>query len=266
MGLFNRKRDDAPVPTPAPNLGPARTVNLTKDSSGSSAINLSKVREDGHIDLAKHADKAGIALSKRGLAGIRAQAVLVLDHSGSMHADYANGKVQTLVERVLGFALQIDVDGTVPVIAFDSGVHPTVEVNVSNYRNVVDNQIWQPRRMGTTDLAKALVAVREMAKTTDEPIFCAVVTDGNPDSKAATTKVVCELAAYPVFLKFLAIRDVPYLNDLDNLDDPARRLLDNVNAQSFDDPASVSDLAFADAMAAEWEIWVSLATKAGVLS
>lgn len=260
MGLFNRKKDDT-----RPRQRPAHTVKLTKDAAGGSAINLSKVREDGHIDLAKRADKAGIALSKRGLAGIRAQAVLVLDHSGSMHKDYANGKVQTLVERVLGFALQIDVDGIVPVIAFDSYVHSPVEVDVSNYRNVVNDRIWQGY-MGTTDLAAALVVVREMAKTTDEPIFCVVVFDGAPDSKPATTRIVCELASYPVFIKFISIGEVPYLNELDNLDDPTRRLLDNVNAQSFDDPAAVSDLAFADAMAAEWDSWVSLATKAGVLS
>lgn len=256
MGLFNRKTDSAP--------GPARTINLTKDPAGSSAINLSKVRDAGHIDLAKRADKAGIALSKRGLAGIRAQAVLVLDHSGSMHNDYANGKVQTLVERVLGFALQIDVDGTVPVIPFDSHVHPTVEVTVDNYRGVVDQRIWQ-NRMGTTNLATALDAVRDLAKVTDEPIFCAVVTDGNPDSRPATTKIVCELAGYPVFVKFLAIRDVPYLNELDDMS-PDLRLLDNVDAKSFDDPASVSDLAFADAMADEWDSWIAAATKAGVLA
>jgi hypothetical protein len=257
MRLFNRKNDDSP--------GPARTVKLTKDSTGSSAINLSKVRESGHIDLAKRADKAGIALSKRGLAGIRAQAVLVLDHSGSMHADYANGKVQTLVERVLGFALQIDVDGTVPVIAFDSNVHPALDVTVDNYRGVVDKQIWQPRRMGTTDLASALAVIRSMANTTDEPIFCVVITDGNPDSKSQTTKIVCELASYPVFVKFLGIRSVPYLDELDNMDN-SQRLLDNVNAQSFSDPASVSDLEFADAMAEEWDSWVSLATAAGLLT
>jgi hypothetical protein len=257
MSLFNRKSND---PT-----GPARTIRLTKDATGASAINLSKVREAGHIDLAKRADKAGIALSKRGLAGIRAQAVLVLDHSGSMHADYANGKVQTLVERVLGFALQIDVDGTVPVIPFDSQVHPAVEVTVDNYRGVVDSQIWHPRRMSTTDLASALAAVRNLAETTDEPIFCAVVTDGNPDDQAATTKVVCQLAGYPVFLKFLAIRNVPYLDSLDNMGTDAR-LLDNVNTQFFSDPASVSDLVFADAMADEFDLWVTAATKAGVLS
>lgn len=259
MSLFSRKSE------PTPTSGPARTINLTKDATGSSAINLSKVREAGHIDLAKRADKAGIALSKRGLAGIRAQAVLVLDHSGSMHADYSNGKVQTLVERVLGFALQIDVDGTVPVIPFDSVLHPTVDVTVENYRGVVDNQIWQPRQMGSTDLAKALVAVRELAKTTDEPIFCVVITDGNPDSQSAATRVVVELAGYPVFVKFLAIRDVPYLNDLDDMN-PDLRLVDNVDAKSFSDPASVSDMEFADAMADEWDSWVAAATKAGVLS
>jgi hypothetical protein len=257
MRLFNRKGGDV--------FRPSRTVNLIKDSTGNSAINLSKVRDAGHIDLAKRADKAGIALSKRGLAGIRAQAVLALDHSGSMHADYANGKVQTLVERVLGFALQIDLDGTVPVIPFDSCVHPAVDVTVDNYRGVVNQRIWRPERMGTTDLASALIAVRELAETTTEPIFCAVVTDGNPNSQPATTDIVCKLASYPVFLKFLAIREVPYLNELDNMS-PDNRLLDNVNAQFFADPASVSDLVFADAMADEWDSWVAAAAKAGVLS
>ena len=263
MSLFGRK---TPSPGPAnPSPSPARTIHLTKDSTGSSAINLSKVRDAGHIDLAKRADKAGIALSKRGLAGIRAQAVLVLDHSGSMHPDYANGKVQTMVERVLGFALQIDVDGTVPVIPFDSRVHPAVEVTLDNYRGVVDSQIWKPRQMGTTDLAAALVAVRELAKNTDEPIFCVVITDGDPDSQPAATKLVCELASYPVFLKFLAIRDVPYLHQLDNMGTD-QRLLDNVDAKTFADPAAASDMEFADAMADEWDSWVAAATKAGVLS
>lgn len=265
MGLFNRKSDSS---TPSSVAGPARTIHLTKDPSGGSAINLSKVRADGHINLAKRADKAGIALSKRGLAGIRAQAVLVLDHSGSMHYDYADGKVQTLVERVLGFALQIDTDGTVPVIPFDSGVRKTVDVTVSNYQDVVNQKIWNPNGMGSTNLSSALGVLLEMVKKTDEPIFGAVVTDGNPDSKAATTKIVCELASYPVFLKFLSIRNVPYLKELDDLDDPAQRLLDNVDAkpEEGEDLLSMSDLEFANAMADEWNSWFDLATKAGILA
>lgn len=259
MSLFSRKTDTATAPTG----GPSRTIKMTKDPAGSSAINLSKVRDAGHIDLAKRADKAGIALSKRGLAGIRAQAVLVLDHSGSMAYDYANGKVQTLVERVLGFALQIDVDGTVPVIAFDSRVYPAVDVTQGNYQGIVNKQIWKQDRMGSTNLSAALETVREMARTTDEPIFCAVITDGNPDNRAATTKIVCELAGYPVFIKFLALNEVSYLQELD--DAPGPRLLDNVDAKFFQDLSSVTDLSFADALADEWDSWVELATKAGVL-
>lgn len=243
---------------------PTRTINLTKDPSGAPAVDLAKLR-DQHPDLVKRAEKAGISLSKRGLDGIRAQAVVILDHSGSMRRDYAGGTVQTLVERALGFALQIDADGVVPVIPFDRTVRPAVGVGVHNYRGVVDRDIWDRHDMGTTNLAAALGQLKGIAETSDAPIFAAVICDGSPDSKPATTRVVCELAAYPVFIKFLAIRPVDYLQDLDDL--PAsKRLLDNVDAKFIPDPAGISDLAFADAMVDEWETWIQAATRAGVLA
>lgn len=265
MSLFGRKKD---VVT-NPNMSPARSVKLVKDDSGKPAVDLNKVRAAGHVDLAKRADKAGISLSKRDLAGIRAQAVLVLDHSGSMSYDYQDldgqgGVVQQLVERALGFALQIDVDGSVPVIPFDSNVKRTVEVTIDNYKGVVDRDIYKPYNMGSTNMAAALEVVKKMAKESTSPIFCVVVTDGEPDSRSATTRVVCELASYPVFVKFLAIRPVNYLQQLDDLPD-SQRLLDNVDAKFISDPNGMSDLAFADAMADEWDSWIKLATQAGVL-
>ncbi len=247
-------------------LTAARAVQLVKDPSGAPAVNLAKVRESGHVDLAKRADKAGLALSRRGLGGIRAQAMLILDHSGSMRADYKSGAVQTLVERALGFALQIDIDGTVPVIPFDTAVLPTVNVTVDNYSGVVDREInvgW----MGTTNLADALALVLAEAERATEPIFCIVVADGGPDSKRATTKVVCDLSRYPVFLKLLAIRPVEYFQTLDDLDG-TKRLLDNVDTKSSTealDLLTCTDLEFAEAMADEWDTWVAAATAAGVL-
>lgn len=257
------------VPERSATFQPARSVPLVRDAAGAPAVDLVKLRDTGHVNLTKRAEKAGLALSRRGLAGIRGQAVLVLDHSGSMRSDYKAGKVQTLVERVLGFALQIDTDGVVPIIPFDSRVHPVVKVGatagrkVEDYRDVVNRCIWKPH-MGCTDLAAALGVVRNMAITTKEPMFVAVVTDGSPDSEWLTTKVVVDLARYPVFLKFVAIREVPYLRQLDDLPSTAR-LLDNVDAKAFADPAAVSDLAFADAMADEWDTWVAAATVAGIL-
>ncbi len=248
---------------------PVNPVALVREAAGAPAVNLDKVREGGHINLAKAADTAGVALAKRDLAGIRAQAVCVLDHSGSMAGDYKSGAVQQLVERVLGFALQIDVDGTVPVLPFDHGVHEAVDVSLANYAGVVDRTIWRPSNMGSTNLAAALKALRSMAATTTTPIYAAIITDGEPNSENDTTQIVCDLARYPVFLKFLALRPVFYLSKLDHLDD-SQRLLDNCNAKpdvgSGLNLLSCSDMEFQDAMADEWDQWVQRATKAGVLT
>ena len=62
----------------------ARTISLVKDPTGAPAVNLSKVREAGHVDLVKRAEKAGISLSKRNMSGLRGAVRLYVDHSGSM--------------------------------------------------------------------------------------------------------------------------------------------------------------------------------------
>jgi Mg-chelatase subunit ChlD len=241
-----------------------KTISLVKDPTGAAAVDITTLGS-AHVDLAKRAQKAGISLSKRGLGGIRAQAVLILDHSGSMRSDYKNGTVQMLVERALGFALQVDVDGEIPVIPFDTKVKKTVPVNLRNYQGIVDSEIFKRRDMGTTDLAAALDVLKEMATKTDAPIFAIIVTDGSPNNRRATTKIVCELADYPVFLKFLAILPVDYLQELDDLDSSKRRV-DNADAKFVTNPAAMSDLEFAEAMVDEWDTWIKAATEAGIIA
>ena len=261
--MFGRSKRVAPAAA-----GAARTIQLAKDPSGRPAVDLTKVREAGAFELANNGEAAGISLAKRGLAGIRAQAVLVLDHSGSMMRDYQSGAVQALVERVLGFALQIDADGTVPVIAFDHKVRRAVEVTQANYRGVVEREIWRSRDMGTTNLAGALDVVRKMVLTTDLPMYVAIVTDGDPDDQYLATGAVCDLSRYPAFLKFLAVRPVDYLNELDDLD-ASMRLIDNVDTKPNDtglDLLRCTDAQFQDAMADEWDSWFAAAQQAGVLT
>lgn len=248
-------------------------INLIKDPDGMPAVDLAKVR-DRHPDLAKRADKAGISLSKRGLAGIRAQACLYLDHSRSMFGDYRSGAVQTIVERALGFALQIDVDGTVPVTPFDSRLWPTVNVTVDNHHGVVDRELWHRGQMGGTLMAPPFEHLLDEAKRTQLPLFAIVVGDGSPSDRTATTKLVIELANWPCFIKFLSVRPVDYLQELDDLEQKSgrsligrsRRKVDNVDAKDMPDPAGISDLTFADAMADEWDTWLEATTAAGILA
>ncbi len=246
----------------------SKSVSFVKDSSGAPAMDLTKVRES-NPELAKIADKAGIALSTRDLSGVRAQVVVLLDHSGSMRRDFENQSVQKLLTRALGFSLQVDADGTVPVIPFDSRVWPTVDVTQANFSTVVDTSLFKPNNMGSTNLTDALVQVKELANNTDAPLFVVIITDGNPDHKPSVTKLVCELAGYPAFLKFLALRPVDYLSELDDLDD-SKRLLDNVDAKPEKgtslDLLTCSDADFIDAMVDEWDTWIKAATNAGVLT
>ncbi len=274
MAFWDRAGDNA--------LQPAQTVDLVKVPAGAPAVDLAKVRET-HVELAKKADKVGIELGKRGLSGIRAKVLLILDHSRSMVGDYANGNVQALVERALAFGLQVAVDGVVTVLPFDSHLRTAVRVGVTGdqhngivgYRGVVNDYLWLgASNMGSTNMAAPLEALRQAITDSNDLWFCVFATDGDPDYtiKARTTELICDLSRYPVFIKFLALRPVAYLSELDNLPN-SKRLLDNVNAQPHTradgrpmlDLLTCTDLEFASAMTEEWDEWILRAQKAGVL-
>jgi hypothetical protein len=277
---FRKKRQPVPVPeAPAPTLDPesyyraqdARTkVALTAKRSvrlergKAPAVDRGVVLAKGGITLAKKFDGAGVSLAKVNLDGVRAEAVLVLDHSRSMIGDYRNGTVQAIVERALGFALQIDGDGKIPVIPFDSHVYPAVEVTLQNFGDIVNKRLYHPDRMSRTNLRDALAEVLELAKTTDAPLFVIVVTDGQPDDVEGVKRLARELSQYPVFLKFLAVDHFPFLDELDN--SLTGRLVDNINSQYLGrGVANMEDEDFADAMVEEWASWTRDALAANVL-
>jgi Mg-chelatase subunit ChlD len=255
--VFGRKKSAPTLPG-----GPARTVELVRSSGP--AVDLTKVRDAGHVDLTKRAEKAGLALSRRGLDGIRAEVVAVLDYSGSMHGAYGDGTVQTITERALGLGLQVDPDGRVPVIRFGSSADVVGDAMVSNYQGFVDREVARGR-MGSTNLTAALELVLELAKETTAPLFVFVVTDGTPDDRRSAEAMLAELTRYPVFVKILATTSSAW-TWLEMLDDALPgRLVDNLDAKFIGDPAGMADLAFAEAMADEWDSWVAGAIAAGIL-
>lgn len=267
MGIFSGKSKttqqvaDETGRTTGTGNAPARSISFVKQAGP--ANQRADVEAKGGVDLAKKFDKAGVSLAKRDLTGVRAEVVMLLDHSGSMQYDYSNGTVQTLVERALGFALQIDTDGTIPVIRFDSRVHDAINVTIDNYTTVTQTKLYEPNKMGSTNLTAALDSLLNMAKKTTQPLFAVIITDGQPNDTTTVTQRVRELSKYPVFIKFLAIQKVDYLQKLDDLDGV---LIDACDAQFIQNPAGMSDLDFADAMANEWNTWIAAAQQAGILA
>jgi hypothetical protein len=65
-----------------------------------------------------------------------------------------------------------------------------------------------------------------------------------------------------VFLKFLALGRVPFLERLET--GLPNRLVANVNTKVFP-TLKMSDAQFADAMADGWETWIEAATATGIL-
>lgn len=266
MGFFNSLSNavNNAAPTGPVDKTVAKSVPLVKDASGAAATNLNTIESTGGVTLRKKTEAVAVSLRKRDMSGIRAQVMVILDHSGSMSYDYNSGKVQDLVDRFLAFGLTVDVDGEIPVVPFDSTVKRTVNVNMSNYQGVVQRDIYRPYEMGGTNLTAALEVVRDEAKKATTPLFVAVITDGDPNDKHSARELVKDLSRYPVFIKFLAVQSVPFLDELDDMTD-AERLLDNVDTKSYQN-GTVTDEQFAEDMTDEWNTWVAAALAAGVLT
>lgn len=260
MGLFGNHNNNSS----AVDRSVARSVKLVKGNGP--AVSLSDVESKGGLDLRKKTEAAHMSLSKKSdTSGIRAQVMVVVDHSGSMHSFYSQGLVQDMVDRFLGFGLAVDVDGEIPVVPFDFKAKNAVNVNMSNYKGIVNASIFKPNDMGSTNLTDALEKVRDEAKKTDAPLFVAIVTDGEPNDRDSARKLIQDLSRYPVFIKFLAVQKVSFLEELDDMSDN-ERLLDNVDTKEYSNMTNVTDEQFANDMADEWDSWVKLALAAGVLT
>lgn len=261
--MFGRKRGGTATGSPA------RSVPLVR--SAEPKLSLRKAQAGGHVDLVKKAEVTGAALERRGLGGITADVVAVLDYSGSMRSAYSSGAVQTITERALALGLQVDPDGQVPVILFGSDAEQATTATLENYQGVVDREVRRDRHgnarpMGTTNLTAALRMVLAMAKKAPAPLFVFVVTDGRPDDARSAEAVLAELSHYPVFVKILATTANAW-SWLEMLDDALPgRLIDGIDAKFIGDPAGMPDLPFAEALADEWDSWTSAALGAGILT
>jgi hypothetical protein len=236
-----------------------KTVNLSKRTTSAPAADMT----GAHPDLVKRVGKAQFALNKIGFDDIDAEVVVLVDRSGSMAG--RDREVQLLLERILAFGLQVDADGIIPVIPFSSTMHRHFDVTMMNYREAAANT-GAPG--GGTIMADPLLAARDLANNSDKPIFLVIIGDGNPNDREATTQAVIELAGYPVFIQFISLAPVDYLQHLDDLETtrPGARLLDNVDAQDVPNPAEISDLDFFQKMVEEWDTWIAAAQHHGLLT
>lgn len=184
----------------------------------------------GLVSLAK---SAAVALEKNGAAGQRAAVYLVVDRSWSMRGYFRDGSVQRLADQALALSVNLDDDGTVPLVMFDSRPYPVVDVSLDRYEGVVEQQHQLhggETTMGGTQYTIAMRAVVEhyLNSQSTDPALVIFQTDGAPQDQDATRLQLAQASKLPIFWSFLGFgpEEVRFLKQLDKM---GGRLVDNAS-------------------------------------
>ena len=236
-----------------------KTTVLAPPAAGQGpAISLDKIPA-GLVTLTK---TAAVSLDKRGLTGHRAAVYLVLDHSGSMQSFYANGSMQRLGEQALALSANLDDDGNVPLIYFESYVNQHEDARLDNYQGII-NRTHTAVRWGSTDYARAIDYVTDLHHGNPLPGLVIFQTDGEPDSRRDAEAALREASREPLFFAFVGFGN--NIRFLEKLDDLHSRKVDNASFFHARDPHRVTDEQLYDGITHEYASWLAAATAAGVI-
>lgn len=304
MGLFNRTQKQY-TPNPGVSTAPqqlVKSVPFVFDGSNQPAVSLEKVSVKGsvvdltksseHVSLVKSHQAAEKALTLVDLPGIRMEVVVLVDGSGSMSPLYGGGHVQKMLIKALGFGLNVDADGQIPVIVYGHGVSKPVVITPSNYLDAPN--LIKPD-MGYTNMGDAMEEALKIVEAADKLVLIINITDGNPygkpDAIARMDRATIKSSGYPCMLKNLAVASVPYLEQLDDMPsqieidtdasgNPVRdandnlvlsknpqgiRLIDNVDSKAIN-PLTASEDEWAAAFADELGTCIEVMARVGHLT
>ncbi len=119
------------------------------------------------LDLTKSAKELRLQLDKAGVASdIKAQIIVNMDVSGSFHHEHEEGTTNTLMNRLMPVAMELDPDRSIDLVTFSDGpsnvqyVGTVTEKNAKNF--ILDNVVDRVRGWnGGTTYSHALTEALE---------------------------------------------------------------------------------------------------------
>lgn len=267
----------APAP-PGPAVPPA-APRLTKGEE--------RLPVDMRKRLSLRKEQVAVSLRKHGAAEITARVILVLDASGSMAPQYSKGVVADVVERMAAVAAQLDDDGEMQAWTFAS--HPArlpdlrlgelpdwlrLHVRVGEMslfrrgrKRGLDPSQVDMREVGIQNEEQKVIAeVRSFVGNNPAaaPTLVLFFSDGGVYRNAEIERELREAVEEPVFWQFVGLGRSNYgvLERFDTL--PGRRV-DNVGFFAVDDIGTVPDPELYDRLLSEFPLWITAASRAGIL-
>lgn len=249
MGLFDFFKKDKKEEVKVANIN----IDLTKQELVKK-INLSK-------------EQVKISLEKKNVDKLVAEVQVAVDVSGSMYYNFAEGKVQETLNRLIPISLNFDDDGIVPVYAFDEEVTELESLTLDNLLNFSDKNL---KRLvgGGTCYSPTLKSVLNKARRGELkfPVFLLFITDGDNYDKNETQNILRELSNYDIYIQFIGIGNdsFSFLKSLDNL---YGRKFDNAGFIQFSDLERFNDNDIYDELLKEFvDIYKKNTFKTGKIS
>lgn len=231
-------------------------VDLTKNIPNTTAgINLKKSTinlDKSLVDLSK---KSGVNLAKH-----RARVAVVMDYSGSMRRQYADGSVQRLLTRLMPLALRFDDNGELDVWVFDNNSTEMPGMTLTNFDNYVKTatRSMEEPKYGT-EYAPVIKDVLDyyFVDNIDNscPSFVIFITDGANSDERASERVIRESANKDVFIQFVGIGTESF-RFLEKLDDLTGRPVDNTGFIKVRDFDKITDNEVYDKLLAQYPDWL----------
>lgn len=254
--------EEIPTPTTVPPQKES-SIDLRKK------IVLDKVSQTAPqlIDLTK---KSLISLEKKNLLNLKARVGLVLDRSGSMHAQYKYGDVQKVIDRVLPLAVNFDDDGSFECWAFGAKTQRLDDVSLGNVRNYIEstNKGWKKWEIGAA-INYEPAAIEEVIKFYSRfndgiPTYIVFISDGGVHENKKITRLISDAARLPIFWQFIGIGGSKY-GILEKLDDMTGRVIDNCNFFALDNITQLPDEQLYDLLLEEFPQWLEEAKQKNIL-
>jgi hypothetical protein len=251
----------------AESLNPNKTLDLKK------SLMLTKAESTQLLDLRK--EEFTLVLRKKGVEGILARIVLILDKSGSARPLYNEGTFQRVVDRLLPIAMNLDDNGELDMYLFSSDnkafkkLQSITERDFYQYvqREILgkpENNFW-----GGTEYAPIMREIVQQYGINDPssiPTFVMFITDGANTDRTATKEILTKAAHYPIFWQFIGLnKNEDEFEFLQALDDLKGRVIDNADFFQLNDIDEIDDDFLYNRLMTEFPSWIQQAKSQGIL-
>ncbi|MFI6315198.1 VWA domain-containing protein [Nocardia fusca] len=263
IDVLHEERPESGCPN---QTSPAPAAEI-RTARGEETLSLEKRAK---LDLRKR--EVAKVLVGKGVCGVRARVVLVLDKTGSMRRNYSAGTVRRVVERMIPIAIQLDDDGHIEPYLYAADYARLPDITVDGADAWSAEYLHLRGRHGGIDYAEIggsnneLPVMREIIASVNrhrQPTLVLFFTDGGFREKAKITALMREASALPAFWQFIGLGYADY-GLLHALDTMTGRRVDNAGFFSVDDIDTVTDPDLYNRLLGEFPDWLSAAESAGI--